>query len=149
MIQRSRPEARVNVQATVLKELRDMADDLYSHGDSHDPSEIWKQKSSYLDGFVKAGILFDIVKMDTIQDVIDASHLRRFGESREERGLRQSAKLESHDEQSFDWDKFDSPAVDRVQVVRSMIAGKWALVQWLKPMHRTRYTKVLTTNRMQ
>ena len=27
-----------------LKELRDMADDLYSHGDSHAPSEIWKLK---------------------------------------------------------------------------------------------------------
>ena len=96
-----------------LKELRDMADDLYSHGDSHEPSEIWKQKSSFLDGFVKAGILFDVAKMDEVQEVIDASHLDRFGEAREERKLRLSAEHDSHTEKETDWDKYDSPAYTR------------------------------------
>ena len=97
-----------------LKELRDMAGDLYSHGDSHEPSESWKQKSSFLDGFVKAGILFDIVKMDKIQDVIDASHLHRFGESREERSLRLKTAEGLKIDNEIDWNKYESPAINRV-----------------------------------
>ena len=96
-----------------LKELRDMADDLYSHGDSHEPSEIWKQKSSFLDGFVKAGILFDVAKMDEVQEVIDASHLQKFGEDRELRKLRRSSSEGVDLDREIDWDKYDSPAFTR------------------------------------
>ena len=99
-----------------LKELRDMADDLYSHGDSHEPSEIWKQKSSLLDGFVKAGMLMDVVKMKDVQDIIDASHLERFGEKREERSLRLKTAEGMKIDNEIDWNKYESPAFTRVNV---------------------------------
>ena len=98
-----------------LKELRDMADDLYSHGDSHEPSEIWKQKSSLLDGFVKAGMLMDVVKMKDVQDIIDASHLERFGEKREERSLRLADKQNSPENGAPDWDQYESPTYTRTR----------------------------------
>ncbi len=94
-----------------LKELKSMADDLYSHGDSYQPSEIWKQKSLFLDGFVKAGMLFKVTKMSEVQEVIDASHLQKFGEDRELRKLRRSASKDVDLE--IDWDKYDSPAFTR------------------------------------
>lgn len=96
-----------------LKELRHMADDLYSHGDSHEPSEIWKQKSSFLDGFVKAGMLFDVAKMTEIQEVIDASHFHRFGEAREERSIRFASSHNTRVEDEIDWEKYESPAYTR------------------------------------
>lgn len=94
-----------------LKELRDMADDLYSHGDSHEPSEIWKQKSSFLDGFVKAGSLFEVASMGEIQEIIDTAHLRTFGEDREARRMRR--KSEQVEPEEYNWDSYDSPSFTR------------------------------------
>ena len=96
-----------------FRELRAIADDLYSHGDSFEPSDIWKQKSSYLDGFVNAGILFEVAVMNEVQDVIDASHLETFGEDREARKLRRSSSQQADLDEAIDWDKYDSPAFTR------------------------------------
>ena len=94
-----------------LKELKMLADDLYSFGDSHEPSEIWKQKSSFLDGFVKAGSLFKIASMSEIQEVIDTSHFRTFGEDREARSMRR--KSEQVEPEEHNWDSYDSPSFTR------------------------------------
>ena len=94
-----------------LNELKMLADDLYSHGDSFEPSELWNQKSSFIDGFVKAGFLFKIAKTNEVQRVIDDAHLQAFNESREERKNRRTSAIHISDE--VDWDKYDIPSFTR------------------------------------
>ena len=37
-------------------------------------------------GFIKAGLLLDVVSKDEVEKVIDASHFRAFGETRADNG---------------------------------------------------------------
>ena len=90
-----------------------LADDLYSHGDSFEPSELWNQKSSFIDGFVKAGYLFKVAKTSEVQEIIDDAHWQAFNEGREDRRNRRISAIHTSDE--VDWDKYDSPSFTRTQ----------------------------------
>lgn len=94
-----------------LNELKLLADDLYSHGDSFEPSELWNQKSSFIDGFVKAGYLLNLTKTSEVQGIIDDAHWQAFNEGREERRNRRMSAIHISDE--VDWDKYDIPSFTR------------------------------------
>ena len=95
-----------------LKGLRELCDDLYSLGDSHEPSQKWRESSALAAGYIKAGLLIDIVSRDEIEKVIEDCHFNAFGESKAERRARRSSKpAESNEE--IDWSIFDSPSTLR------------------------------------
>ena len=105
-----KPVSRVRRQ--FLKGLKELCDDLYSLGDSHEPSQKWKESSALAAGYIKAGLLIEIVSRDEIEKVIEDCHFNAFGESKAERRARRSSKpAESNDE--IDWSIFDSPSTLR------------------------------------
>ena len=95
-----------------LKGLRELCDELYSLGDSARASSRWKEQSAMATGFIKAGLLLEVVSKDEVEKVIDASHFHAFGESRADRRARRKSKTEEINE-DVDWSLFDSPSVLR------------------------------------
>lgn len=92
-----------------LKGLRELCDELYSLGDSFKSSQKWRESSALATGYIKAGLLMEIVSKDEIEKVIEECHFNAFGESKSERRARRASKSdESH--QDIDWSMFDSPS---------------------------------------
>ena len=105
-----KPVSRVRRQ--FLKGLKELCDELYTLGDSHEPSQKWKEKAALTTGYIEAGLLIEIVTNDEIEKVIEDCHFIAFGESKSERRARRASKSdESH--QDIDWSIFDSPSTLR------------------------------------
>lgn len=105
-----KPISRVRRQ--FLKGLKELCDALYELGDSHEPSQKWKESSALAAGYIKAGLLIEIVSRDEIEKVIEDCHFNSFGESKAERRARRLSKSdESH--KDIDWSIFDSPSTLR------------------------------------
>ena len=70
-----------------------------------------------LNGFIDAGLLLEAVSRTDMQEEIDNCHLRAFGESRSDRRQRlaETANEEVTEGSTADWEKFDSPAFERVR----------------------------------
>ena len=94
------------------KGLRELCDELYSLGDSARASSRWREQSAMATGFIKAGLLLDVVSKDEVEKVIDASHFRAFGETRADSRARRKSNTEEGNE-DIDWSLYDSPSVLR------------------------------------
>ena len=95
-----------------LKGLRELCDELYSLGDSARASSRWREQSAMATGFIKAGLLLDVVSKDEVEKVIGASHFRAFGETRADSRARRKSNTEDGNE-DIDWSLYDSPSVLR------------------------------------
>ena len=103
-------------RADFLRELRALTSQLYDLGDftSTNPDRALLEKT--IEGFIEAGLLIEVAARSDMQDVIDECHLKAFSETREERKKRLSSDREkSAEPDTPDWDKYDSPAFDRVK----------------------------------
>ena len=108
-------------RADFLRELRVLTSQLYDLGDftSTNPDRALLEKK--IEGFIEAGLLIEVAARSDMQDVIDECHLKAFSETREERKKRvssdraKSADPAREEPDTPDWDKYDSPAFDRVK----------------------------------
>ena len=108
-------------RADFLRELRVLTSQLYDLGDftSTSPDRALLEKK--IEGFIEAGLLIEVAPRSDMQDVIDECHLKVFSETREERKKRLSSDSANsrdpvcEESDTPDWDKYDSPAFDRVK----------------------------------
>lgn len=89
-----------------------MCNELYALYDSYEPSQKWEERLALAAGFIKAGLLIEIVSRDEIEKVIEDRHFNAFGESKAERRVRRSSKSAESNE-AIDWSIFDSPSTLR------------------------------------
>ena len=105
-------------KADYLRELGQMARELYRYGDFTCEAPERVMLSAKIRGYAAAGITIEVVTSTEVQNVIDKAHLEKFDEEREVRRTRilkeradKSTEIETEDE--VDWDVYDSPAKDR------------------------------------
>ena len=94
-----------------LSKLERLAEELYRRGDSINHDEAWERQRSFLRGYSDAGTTINLVTSVDIQQVIDRSHERVFGESRISR-IERLKPIEA-DSGEPDWDEFDAPTYER------------------------------------
>jgi hypothetical protein len=63
-------------------------------------------------GYIKAGLLMEIVSKDEIEKVIEDCHVNAFGETKSERRARRNPTV-GDGEYDIDWYLFDSPSTQR------------------------------------
>lgn len=95
-----------------LKGLRELCDELYSLGDSFKPSQKWRESSALATGYIKAGLLMEIVSKDEIEKVIGDCHVNAFGETKSEKRARRNPPV-GDGTYDIDWSLFDSPSLQR------------------------------------
>lgn len=104
-------------KADFLRQLRSLTMELYDFGDFTVSDPCRQLHEAKLNGFIDAGLLLDACARTEMQEVIDRCHIEAFGESRSDRKKRLAEeKKDGGDEDSLtDWDKFDSPAFERIK----------------------------------
>ena len=103
-------------KADYLRELGQLARELYAYGDFTCEAPERVNLSAKIQGYAAAGITIEVVTSIEVQSVIDRAHLERFDEEREVRRtriLRERADKSTETEDDVDWDVYDSPARDR------------------------------------
>ena len=104
-------------KADFLRELRRLTTELYELGDFTVNDFDRQILEAKLNGFIDAGLLLEAVSRTDMQEEIDNCHLRVFGESRSDRRKRsdKTASEDATEDTATDWEKFDSPAFERVR----------------------------------
>ena len=104
-------------KADFLRELRRLTTELYELGDFTVNDFDRQIREAKLNGFIDAGLLLETVSRADMQEEIDYCHLRAFGESRSDRRQRlaEIASEDATEDTTTDWEKFDSPAFERLR----------------------------------
>ena len=104
-------------KADFLRELRRLTTELYELGDFTVESSDRQLLEAKLNGFIDAGLLLEAVSRADMQEEIDNCHFKAFGESRSDRRRRlaETANEDPTEGSGTDWEKFDSPAFERVR----------------------------------
>lgn len=104
-------------KADFLRELRRLTTELYELGDFTVESSDRQLLEAKLNGFIDAGLLLEAASRADMQEEIDNCHLKVFGESRSDRRQRlaETTDEDPTEGSATDWEKFDSPAFERVR----------------------------------
>lgn len=105
-------------KADFLRDLQKLATELYEFGDFTCDDPARAQLVAKIEGFAQAGTLIEVVTSAEVQAVIDAAHLKKFGEGREARRARileerADPKEAAANKDEPNWEHYDTPAANR------------------------------------